>query len=133
MLSFDHASRQPLTSDALIQQRAAQLVGRAVQRQLWLMFLDDHDYQLPLLVPLEDMPENPPDWQLPLGDFADEVGASAMFVVLERYGSEALTPADVAWARHIRECCVAASVDLRGILLSHRRGVRWVAPDDYLF
>jgi hypothetical protein len=22
---------------------------------------------------------------------------------------------------------------LRGILLSHARGVRWVAPDDYLF
>ena len=133
MLSFDKASLHPLTTDALIQQRATQLVGRAVQRQLWLMFLDADDYQLPLLVPLEDMPESPPDWHLPLGDFLEQAGASSLFVVLERYGDEALSPADIAWAKHVRASCDAASVDLRGVLLSHRRGVRWVAPDDYLF
>lgn len=133
MLSFDQASLSPLTTSELLQQRAAQLVGRAVRRQLWVMFLDEDDYQLPLLMPCDDLPDSPPDWPLPFDAFADAAGAAAVFVVLERFGSDVLTATDVAWAKHVSESCAAASVDLRGIMLSHRRGVRWVAPDDYAF
>jgi hypothetical protein len=109
------------------------LVGRAVNRQLWIMFLDEDDYQLPLLVPCEDLPEYPPERPIPLGDFVEAAGAAAIFVVLERYASEQLTAADLAWAKHVASSCAVASIDLRGILLSHRKGVRWVAPDDYAF
>jgi hypothetical protein len=133
MLSFDQSAMTPLHTDAQLQERAARLVGRAVHRQLWIMFLDENDYQLPLLVPCDELPDLPPEWPIPLGDFVDAAGAAAIFVVLERYASEQLTAADLAWAKHVANSCTVASVDLRGILLSHRKGVRWVAADDYAF
>lgn len=134
MLSFDHAATRPLTTDALIQQRATELVGRAVRRQLWLFFLDENDVQLPLIVPIDDLPVSPPDEpMLGIADFADAAGASCIVAVLERYGDDALTSGDKAWARSLREGCGATSIRLRAILLSHRRGVRWVAQDDYLY
>jgi hypothetical protein len=123
-----------LTSDELIHERVSDLVGRAISRQLWLMFLDENDAQLPLLVPVSDLPSAPPIEiaSLIIGT-ADAVGARGIIVVLERYGDESLTAADRAWARHIHLCCAEAPARLRGILLSHARGVRWVAPDDYLY
>jgi hypothetical protein len=132
MLSFDQASLHPLTTDAQVQLRASQLVGRAVRRQLWIMLLDENDVQLPVIVPIDDLPPAP-DGDLPFAYIVESTGAAAVFVVLERYGGEELTPADRAWAKHVRDGCAAASVRLRGILLSHRRGVRWMAEDDYLY
>ena len=134
MLSYDHAATQPLSTDALVQQRATELVGRAIRRQLWLFFLDDDDVQLPLVVPIDDLPIAPPDGvMVAIADLADAVAATSVVAVLERYGSEELTPGDREWARHLRDSCAATSVRLRAILLSHRRGVRWVAEDDYLY
>jgi hypothetical protein len=133
MLSHDRAATLPLHTDALIRERARQLVGRAIRRQLWLFFLDEHDVQLPLLVPIDDLPPLPPDEPMVgLVALAEEVGAASVVAVLERFGDETLTPADVAWARHLRDSTTATSIRLRAILLSHRRGVRWIAPDDYL-
>jgi hypothetical protein len=133
MLSYDSAATQPLTTDALIHERATALVGRAVRRQLWLLFLDEHDLQLPVIMPIDDLPVSPPDGaKLPIAAIAQEVGARSVVVVLERYGDDTLTENDKEWARHLRESCAATSVRLRAILLSHRRGVRWVAVDDLL-
>lgn len=128
MLPFEQAATQRLTTDALIQERATELVGRAVTRQLWLLFLDANDVQLPLIVPLDDLPS------MPLGDtevyreIIDACGAASVVAAIERYGEETLTESDRAWARHLR-----ANIGpvLRGILLSHRLGVRWIAEDDY--
>jgi hypothetical protein len=134
MISYDSAATQPLTTDALIHERATALVGRAVRRQLWLLFLDENDVQLPVIVPIDDIPVSPPDvLMLGVADIADEVSAASVIAVIERFGDETLTPGDTAWARHLRESCAAASVPLRAILLSHRHGVRWVAEDDYLY
>jgi hypothetical protein len=134
MLSYDSAATQPLTTDALIHERANALVGRAVRRQLWLLFLDDRDLQLPIIVPIDDLPVAPPEGaMLAIADIAEEVGARAVVAVLERYGDEALTAGDREWARQLRQSCAATSVRLRAILLSHRTGVRWVAEDDYLY
>lgn len=133
MSSLTLAQLAPLTSDELIQERVTAMVGRAISRQLWLMFLDDRDAQLPPLIPLPTLPTLPSEDRVP--DFrrtADAVGASGIIVVLERYGEEALTASDRAWARHIHLGCADGPVRLRGILLSHARGVRWIAPDDYL-
>jgi hypothetical protein len=122
----------PLTSDELIQQRVRDLIGKAITRQLWLMFLDDGDAQLPLLVPI-DLPSVPPVELAPLiTGAADAVGARGIIAVIERYGDESLTAADREWARHVHLWCADGPAVLRGILLSHARGVRWIAQDDYL-
>jgi len=127
-------SLAPLTTDELIRERVVDLVGKAIRRQLWLMFVDENDVQLPLLVPVSDLPSTPPiEISSLITGTADAVDARGIIVVLERYGDETLTPADRAWARHIHLACADGSARLRGILLSHAHGVRWVAPDDYLY
>jgi hypothetical protein len=133
MLPFDQAALEPLTTDVLIQQRVADLVGRAIRRQLWLFFLDENSVQLPLVMPCDDLPVYPPDDPVPVyADFAEGCGATSIVAVLERFGDDELTPADTAWARHLHDSC-AGLVPLRAVLLSHRRGIRWIAEDDYLF
>ncbi|MEO7121533.1 MAG: hypothetical protein ABI400_00090 [Lacisediminihabitans sp.] len=135
---YDEAKLVPLTTSALIEARVADLLGRAVQRQLWLLFLDENDVQLPLLVPLEGLPSRPPDQpdltlQSMIRHFRESVGAHSFVFVLERYADATLTPPDIVWARALHRACDDAEVVLRGILVSHKRGVRWVAQDDYRF
>ena len=135
---YDEAKLLPLTTNALIEGRVADLLGRAIQRQLWLLFLDEHDVQLPLLVPLEGLPPLPPDppdltLRSILRHFTETAGAHSFVFILERYADAVLTPGDIAWARALHRACDEAEVPLRGILVSHRRGVRWVAHDDYRF
>ena len=133
--SFGDTQLRPLTSDSDIHERVEQLVGRASARQLWLMFLDDHAVQLPLLIPIDTLPGLPEDGQLAeildhVRDVVDEIGATSIIVVLERYAADTLTMHDIAWARSVRTGCAACGVTLRAQLLSHRGGVRWITVDD---
>jgi hypothetical protein len=56
---YEETQLLPLTTDDQIERRVADLVGRAHTRQLWLLFLDEVDVQLPLLIPLEGLPLEP--------------------------------------------------------------------------
>jgi hypothetical protein len=136
---YAEARELPLTSDSLIERRVAALVGRAQRRQIWLMFLDARSVQLPLLLPVADIPVAPggPDhdgaerWAAVISGTCQAAGAESVLVVLERYGSEKLTEADSGWAREISLGCDLAGVALRAVVLSHRRGVTLVAPEEY--
>lgn len=134
--SYEDSTLVPLSTDALIQERAAALIGRAIRRQLWVMFLDEDDVQLPVLMPIEGLPAEPEagdSLAKALRVVVDGVAAHSVILVLERYGGEALTASDRAWAKALHDAAAATEVRLRGILLSHRGGVRWVAQDDYRF
>ena len=135
--NYEETRLQPLTTDALVQERVADLIGRAIQHQLWFLFLDDEQVQLPLIIPVGGLPTRPDAF---LGTVAAQLreameveAASTVIVVIERYADAALTSADREWARAIHDSFERAGVAVRAILLSHRRGVRWVAQDDYLF
>lgn len=134
---YQEARLQPLTSDVLIEERVRAIIGRASRHQLWFLFLDEHDVQLPLMIPLDELPPSPGDTVHELargmGQAMQAADARSVVVVIERYASPALTPSDVAWARGIHEAFELEGVALRGILLSHNRGVRWVAQDDYRY
>ncbi len=134
--AYEDSKLVPLSTDALIQQRAAALIGKAIRRQLWVMFLDGNDVQLPVLVPIDGLPTEPGEGdQLSraLRELVDGVGAHSVVLVLERYGGQELTASDMAWARALHDAAASAEIRLRATLLSHRRGVRWVAQDDYRF
>jgi hypothetical protein len=135
MISHEDAILEPLTTDALIEKRVADLIGRANQRQLWVLFLDEFDVQSPVLIPIEGLPDAPsgvgPGIALRLA--AEEVGATSIVLVWERYASAALSSSDREWIRAVTESCSEADVRVRAVLLSHREGVRWVAPDDWAF
>jgi hypothetical protein len=133
---YDRDHLPPLTSQAAIEDRVRLLIGRAARRQIWLLFLDDEDRQLPLLVPVQDPPPQPAaddDLRFAgvLADLQGQTDARGFVAVLERFGAATLTPADSAWARMLSEAAVLSPLRLHGILLSHARGVRWIAPDDY--
>jgi hypothetical protein len=132
---YEDTQLLPLTTDAAIEQRVADLIGRANSRQLWLLFLDEVDVQLPLLIPIESLPSEPTTEQTDgviyrMRELMGEIGASAVVVVLERYGAASLTAQDVAWARSLRTGCDTHGVSLRAQLLSHRAGVRWITDDE---
>lgn len=135
--SYPDAQLQPLTSPVLIEERVRALIGRASRRQLWFLFLDEHQVQLPLLIPLDDYPSSPEDTvhhlARSMGQAMETVGADSVVVVIERYASSALAPTDAAWARSIHDAFDLEGLQLRGLLLSHNRGVRWIAQDDYRF
>lgn len=61
----------------------------------------------------------------------ETVEAASIVLVLERFGTDSLTDSDRAWAAALHAACGAVDVPLRGMLLSHRDGVRWLAQDDY--
>lgn len=135
--NFPDTRTQPLTSQVQIEERVRSLIGRACRRQLWFLFLDGNQVQLPLLIPLDDLPATPGDsvhdLARAMAEAMEAAGAESIIVVLERYASSALTGTDLAWARGIHDAFDLEGIDLRGVLLSHNRGVRWVAQDDYRY
>jgi hypothetical protein len=133
--NYDETVSTPLATDADIHKRVEQLIGKANQRQLWLLFLDELGVQLPLLIPIDALPTAPSDAQTAevldrVREVMGEIGASALVVVIERYGPSTLTAQDIEWARSLHRACDASGVVLRAQLLSHRTGVRWIAVDD---
>src|SRR3954447_18914680 len=50
----------PLISAADIEDRVADLVGEAIIRKIWLILLDAERLQIPVLVPIENLPLHAP-------------------------------------------------------------------------
>ncbi len=135
-ISASAAKEQPLTTDDLIEERVSALIGRACRRQLWLLFLDAEDVQLPILMPTDDFPVSPlPEYARALARGVSEIleatDAAQVILVWERYAGAELTAGDRAWARQLHDECTESGVRVRAQLLSHKRGVRWIAPEDY--
>lgn len=136
-MTVPHASDAtllPLTHDADVLERVSVLLGRAFRRQIWLMFLDGDDRQLPLLMP-SDIPPEPAAGDAArlsefIGELVDTVDARSVIICLERRARDELTDVDRAWLRMMRDAAQLAAVPLRGPLLVHRTGVRWIGAED---
>jgi sugar phosphate isomerase/epimerase len=133
---YEETELMPLVTDAEIERRVADLIGRANSRQLWLLFLDEFAIQLPLLIPIESLPSEPNADEADgviqrMRELMGEIGAHAVVTVLERYGAATLTAQDAAWARALHTACDEQGVTLRAQLLSHRTGVRLVSDDEW--
>lgn len=135
-LTVDEASRTPVVTDAEVEGRVRTLIGNACRRQLWLLFLDHRCVQLPTLVPIEAYPAGPDaEFVEALADSLKhamrQLEAAQVVLVWERCLGAAAVAADRRWAKALAEACHAAGVPVRAQLISHRRGVRWFAADDY--
>ena len=132
---YEDTQEHPLATDESVLERVKLLVRTAMRRQLWLMFADGDDRQLPLLMPT-DVPRNPED-AVPshlarfIREITDGIDADSIIVTFERRGSDEITDDDRAWFRLVRDACAMAELKLRGPLLCHTSGVRWVAAEDY--
>ena len=124
-----------LADDDVLRQRIESLLGIANSRQVWLMFLDSNECQLPTLMPAY-VPEQPePDDSEWLEQMVRTVtlgiGAATVVTIFERPGSGELTSSDCAWLRMLRASGAAGSIATRGPLLCHDAGVRWVGLDEF--
>lgn len=134
MPRYDDVHDEPLTSDEHVLERTSLLLGHAVRRQIWMMFLDEQDRQLPVLMP-SYVPRRPgrdhrEHFARMLGVLFEDADADAMVVAYERRGGGELTAADSEWLTLIRDACAEAAIRLRGPLLVHDNGVRWIAQED---
>lgn len=133
---FDDVADVSLATDEALLERVRELVEGAYRQQLWFMFLDDDDRQLPLLVPF-DVPDRPEgEHRARLGPFVaalvDDIRPRCIVVVLERPGIDTLTSGDREWFAVVDDACRVAGVHRRGPILAHDDGFRWIAAEDLL-
>jgi len=132
--SFADVDNIPLDADDAVHERVTALLERAMRRQIWLMFLDDEAFQLPVLMP-SSIPRRPgkghtDNFARFIGELVEQLAAAAVVFVLERPGSDAVTPTDREWLSLAANACHRAGVPLRGPLLCHDGGLRWIGPED---
>lgn len=134
-IPFDSVRDVPLETDSDIVHRLRFVLDGAIRRQVWLMFLDDDDHQLPVLYP-SYLPPRPRQRDVTaLGHFIavlrDEVDAHSVIITYERRGGVALSVPDRAWLRCLRDSGLASGMPFRGPYLLHSDGVLALPPDDY--
>jgi hypothetical protein len=128
----------PLSTDALLAEGVHALLGPALRPQIWIFLLDEESRLLSPVMPCDDFPERPSASDASrfgrfLAAVVAQTGAASAAVVVERPGGPWLTDRDRTLLRMLHDGCLAADAPVRAMLLSHRRGVSWVARDDYGF
>ena len=118
----------PVTTIAQARDRVAQLVGSALRRQLWLMLLDRDGVQLPMIIPIEDIPLRPQAGHLTAlaVQFAELLDSYApggsMILTLERPGGPDLTAPDQAWASELR-ASFGSTLRITGLFVASDDGI----------
>lgn len=122
----DQPSTVPLADEAAVIDRIRFILGDglASRRTLWLLFLDGARVQLPVIVPIDDLPIRPdPGLMSALTHVLQEtIGHESMgrsvVLVLERPGSSHPIDGDRAWTRSLQTHLRAAGVSLHGVYLA---------------
>ncbi len=123
-----------LLTDSDVLARVRELVGPAItDRQLWIMFVDGDGRQAPVVMPISDLPRFPEPGGITnlssvLGslrdDLATDLGPGSVILTCERLGTDRTLPQDRDWAQALTDACISAEIELRGLFLSTRSGVR---------
>ncbi|MBL3700939.1 hypothetical protein [Leucobacter luti] len=125
------------------------LLGRASQRQFWVLLFDAERRLLDPIMPFEGVPSDPDELsdtsdlgRVPFATvlrhriawLATTVGADSWVGVIERVGAERFTPADCAWARSMAAPGAPGigAPPVRAQFVLHDSGVRQLTADDYL-
>lgn len=118
----------PVTTVAEAQDRVADLLGPATSRSLWFMMLDRYGLQLPVLVPIDDIPLYPEPEKLTsmalnFCSVLDAHGSGGSVILsLERPGPAALTAPDQAWGAALQSA-FGAVTRVMGLFLVHDDGI----------
>ncbi len=125
----------PISTDAEVLGRVDQLIGTDARhdRSLWLLFLTADAVQLPVVVPVDDIPISPdPDtaWSIchliahVLRDAAP--GGSAVITLVRDNGLNVAGP-DQQWLMALRSAAARTGLHLRMLCLATREGTRQLA------
>lgn len=131
---YDEVRSVPILTDEQAVALLRPLLGTAIRRQLWALFLDERARPLPLLMPMTLAPR-PGALGPALGVFLAEIGraegAGGVIVAFERRGGSEVRDADRPWLRAIRAACVTSGLAFRGPLLCHSLGLETVRAEEY--
>jgi hypothetical protein len=122
---------QPVRTDPEVRDRVKQLIEPYVRlrHSLWLFFLDGNDVQLPVVVPINDVPDDPePElvgnlcWIIAevLGENEPE---GSVVITLTRPGPAVPDDADRIWHDRLRDGAAAHSARIRMMCLATPDGV----------
>jgi hypothetical protein len=115
------AAQEPLLTEADMIRRIEELLAPAIHNgQLWILFLDRRRCQLPLMVPIEDLPATPAPADADLlmrvlADLPDEY--DSVMLVMERLGTDAVASVDRRWAAALRGGAADRQVVVAGVFL----------------
>jgi hypothetical protein len=127
----------PLRTDADVLRRIEQLIEPAarLRQSLWLFFLDGDQQQLPVVAPIDDIPDEP-DLELVgnlcfivsevLGDSEPE---GSVVMVLTRPGPVIPDTADQAWRDSLSAAAAARGARIRMLCLATPEGVARLSGD----
>lgn len=109
--------------------------GGFAYRSLWTIWFDDEGINLPLVVPIDDVPEHPDDQlvdNLMLGvrQPLDASEATSMAMLLSRPGGARLRLADRAWARALIAAAQRRQLTMWPVHLATHGRVQAFRPDD---
>lgn len=134
--------RESLSSIGQLLGVVEHLLNAAIQRQIWLFFLDVHDRLIEPIMPMNDHPEDPHELHEieDLGrvsfpeifihrarEISGLIRAGSFVIVWERPGGENLTAEDLDWMQALSWCAAEDNVDsarLRATFLLHDSGLR---------
>jgi len=123
-----HDPHEPVHDVLGLVRHVQAIVPAAVRRQLWTLFFDADDVALPLMVPLEGIPEVPDGAALDhygdaLAVVATEFGAASVAFVLERVGAASPLMTDHRWGEELAVLGRGRSFDVRPVLMCSDEGV----------
>jgi hypothetical protein len=126
-----------ITDDDLLQRwRDIMGPGGFGRRSLWLTWFAEDGRQLPVIVPVDDVPARPEPQmvrnlvQLLHSTIADRSPAAWAAVALSRPGPPTTSDDDRAWGRALHENAAASGVALRPLHLATPGRVTVLRPDD---
>jgi hypothetical protein len=132
----DHDISAPLRTDADVLRRVDFCVSDRSQRALWLLFIGPDEIQLPVVVPVSDIPERPgSDGAMGICTMiaqlmTESADCASAVIALARPGTVTLTDSDRQWCRTLHADAAREGAALRMICLAATDGVRQFTLDD---
>jgi hypothetical protein len=128
----------PLSTDQDIIRRVDDLLDQDSRRHrsLWLMFLSSDGVQLPVVVPIDDVPGRPDS--LSAGNLCwviarvldDAAAAASAVVTLTRPGEETVDDSDREWFHSLHAAARKCGATIRLMCLATQAGTRQLTLDD---
>ncbi|HEY2984641.1 MAG TPA: hypothetical protein VGJ38_10840 [Jatrophihabitantaceae bacterium] len=126
-----------LRSDADLPHHWRALVGSGgfARRSLWATWFDENGASLPIVVPIDDVPELPDDQLIDnvmrvLAEIIDESEATSAAVLLSWPGAGGKGADDLVWARTLLAAARRQGVPLWPVHLATADQVQAFTPDD---
>lgn len=131
---LDRLERTAVRTAADVVDLVGALLECAIRRQCWLFFLEERGKPIRMLFQIDDLPYEPDHTGADaLATVAAAVirqtAAAQVLIAWERPGTDHMYPVEWSWVHAAEIAFADAGIPLRGQVVLHSDGVRWIALD----